>query len=133
MQLESLDLEKTRFVVEEINNYLKGELWFDFCVGKYVADELTVYGGLSFSYPDIEIKFKGVFLISLPMLWKTATETIENGTVLTLIDDETAGKINRKFQVEVGYHLFKFTPEDYPSDFGCFISAQEISFNILKK
>ncbi len=115
-------------VIREICDFIMQEKWFDFMVKQYVDNELTIQGGISLSYPDIEIKFKDVFFTSLPMEWKTDTRII----VLTILEGEEERTICEKFQVEYFHYIFKFSPEDYPDNFGCLIAAKQISYEILR-
>ncbi|MDQ0271329.1 hypothetical protein [Cytobacillus purgationiresistens] len=124
-----MDIEEVKLVVQEINDFIKSGLWFDFEIKQYLDGELSLHGGLSLSYPDIEIKFKDIFFVSLPMMWKTDTKE----TILNILEGEAEREISEKFQVEYLHYIFKFTPEDYPSNFGCIIAAKEISYNILKE
>lgn len=123
-----MNIEEVKLVVQEINEFIKCGLWFDFEIKQYIDGELTIYGGLSLSYPDIEIKFRDIFFVSFPMMWKTDTTE----TILNVLEGEDEKEISEKFQVEYLHYIFKFTPEDYPSNFGCLIAAKELSYNILK-
>lgn len=119
-------------MVNEINLIIERQLWMDFQVTNYDGYSLTIVGCLSLSFPDqyeIKIYFRDVFFVSLPMDWKTDTSKI----VLSLLEADEAGEINWKFQVESGYHIFRFKPEDYPDDFGCLIGAREISYKLREK
>lgn len=112
-------------VVEDINHYVQAQLWLDFEISQYQSGKLNVIGSIDpSSAPDIEICFEDIFFISLPMEWKTDT----SASVLVLLERDEAFSINKKFQVEQGYHLFKFIPEYYPDEFGCLIAAKKISF-----
>lgn len=121
--------EKVTLVVKEINDFIKSGLWFDFEIKQYLNSELSLHGGLSLNYPDIEIKFKDVFFVSLPMMWKTDTKE----TTLKILEGEEEIKFSEMFQVEYLHYIFKFTPEDYPRNFGCLIAAKEVSYKILKE
>jgi hypothetical protein len=123
-----MNKEEVKLKVEKVNEFIKNGLWFDFEIKQYTNDELTLYGGLSLSYPDIEIKFKNIFFLSLPMMWKTDTQK----TILSVLEGHDEKKICEMFQVEYLHYIFKFTPEDYPPKFGCLIAAKEISYKILK-
>lgn len=123
-----MTLDEAKIVVGEICNFIKQEKWFDFMVKQYVDNELTLQGGLSLTYPDIEIKFKDVFFTSLPMDWKTDT----NAVILSILTGEDERIASEKFQVEYLHYIFKFTPEDYPDNFGCLIAAKQISYEILR-
>lgn len=123
-----MNSDEVKVVVDEINDFIKQEQWFDFSVKQYIDNELTLVGGLSLTYPDIQIKFNDIFLISLPMEWKTDTD----GFVLTILEGEDERIVNEKYQVEYLYYIFKFTPESFPDNFGCLIAAKEVSYKIIK-
>jgi len=123
-----MTLDEANIVVREICDFIQQESWFDFTVKQYIDNELTIQGGLSLTYPDIEIKFKDVFFTSLPMEWKSETSVV----VLSVLEGEDERVISEKFQVEYLHYIFKFTPEDYPNNFGCLIAAKLISYEILR-
>lgn len=113
--------------VERINALLQQRPWFDFEVMEYQGYALTVVGSIDPSGPhQLEIRFDRVFAVSLPMEWRTDTSR----PPLTLLTGEPAAAVNRRFRVEQGHHVFRFSPEDYPEDFGCLIAAQGIEFRI---
>lgn len=117
-------------IVDEINSFIMQNLWMDFEVMQYVGNEVIIMGSIDISNPhDIEISFRDVFFISVLMEWKTDTSK----KILEIVDGEQAVNINRKFHVEQGYHIFKFVPEDYDSNFGCFIAAKEINYSLRKR
>jgi len=116
-------------VVDEINALLMRQQWMDFTVSELDGSSLLVEGGLSIHRPrpwDIEITFESVFCISLPVEWKTDTSK----PPLALLTGDEAHEINRRFDVAQGNHVFRFTPEDYPPDFGCIIAAEKISYRL---
>jgi hypothetical protein len=116
--------------VNEINAFIQQNLWLDFEVIEYKKSRLTIFGSIDVSVQhDIEIHFDDIFFVSLPMEWKTDTSNI----VLTMLEGESAVSLNKKFQVEQDYHIFKFIPEDYLEDFGCYIAAKNISYKIINK
>ena len=96
---------------------------------QYTKNMLTIIGSIdSSSTHNIEIYFEDIFFISLPIEWKTNTSV----NVLKLLDGNLAITENRRFQVEQGYQIFSFKPEDYSDHFGCLIGAKKISFEIMK-
>ena len=116
-------------IIDKINNHIRKEQWFDFEIIKYGQNELFVGGGKSLSYPyELEIHFKDVCFVSVPVEWRTDT----SNNVLFILEGEEAYKVNRKFQVEQGYHVFKFVPEEYPEDFGCLIGARSLEVEFLE-
>jgi hypothetical protein len=116
-------------IVDKINEFINGRLWLDFEMIQYQNHVLTITGSIDTSYPyDIEIKFEDIFFISLPIEWKTDTSKV----VLKVLEGEEAISINKRFQVEQGYYIFKFIPEDYNDDFGCLVGAKKIYYNQRK-
>jgi len=125
-----MDAEQAKRVVDEINAYLTSKPWLDFEVMEYRGYRLVIMGSLDTSTAhDVEIWFEPVFFVSLPIEWKTDTSS----PPLSLVTGDKAIEVNRRFMVEHGNHLFGFSPEDYPDDFKCLISAQAIGFEIKKE
>lgn len=120
-----MNINEIRKVVADINHYAKKQLWLDFEVNQYLNRKMTVIGSIDpSSTPNIEIHFEDIFFVSLPTEWNTDTSV----SILVLPEGEEAFLINKKFQVEQGYYLFKFIPEYYPDEFGCLIASKKISF-----
>jgi hypothetical protein len=61
--------------------------------------------------------------------WKTDTSV----QVLELVSGYEAAEINSRFKIEGGTYIFKFYPEDYSSDVGCYVCAKKISYTINEK
>lgn len=121
--MEKADVLK---IIERINLFLQKQLWFDFEVSQYERQSLIVVGSIDQSAPhNIEVCFENISFISLPMEWRTDTSR----RILTLLEGEEAYKLNGKFQVEIGHHIFQFFPEGYPNDFGCLVAAKKISYS----
>lgn len=114
-------------VIREINTFLQRELWFDFEIMEYKNSRLMLFGSVDATYRhDIEIYFHDVFFVSAPMEWQTDTST----PPLELVKGEEADRLNINFQVEHGFYIFRFNPEYYPREFGCFIAAKEIKYKL---
>lgn len=125
-----MDNKKVKITVDEINDFIRKKMWLDFEVLNYDKSKLTVIGSIDIStVHDIEIVFEDVFFVSMPFEWKTDTSE----TVLIFVEGEEAIAINKRFQVEKGYYIFKFIPEDFPEDFGCYLGAKSISYQIKKQ
>lgn len=126
-----METSDIRAKVLEIDAEIRKNPWMDFEVVKYDNWEFIVIGNLSQSYPNrpgqVEISFRYVYFVSMPFYWKTDTSE----QVFSLIDGPDFTSINKRFQVEQGYHLFIFKPEDYDEDFGCLIGAKELSYRVL--
>ncbi|MCB9795574.1 MAG: hypothetical protein H6741_22965 [Alphaproteobacteria bacterium] len=114
--------------VERINRYLSSRPWFDFEVMHYQGYRLTIMGGIDPSAAhEVEIWFEDVFFISGPMEWKTDTST----PAVSLLSGGDAIDLNRRFQVEQGHHIFRFSAEDYPESASCLVAAREIGFKVV--
>ncbi|BCN29443.1 hypothetical protein [Anaeromicropila herbilytica] len=95
----------------------------------YSNSDMKIIGGEDLFYThEIEIIFRDVFFVSLPMEWKTNTKK----TVFELLEGENAKKINILYKVEQGYYILKFAPEDYQKEFGCLIAAKTIEYTLIK-
>ncbi|WAS93142.1 hypothetical protein [Nannocystis punicea] len=124
-----MDSDHAEQTVTRINNYLQQQLWFDFEVSEYQKGRLVVIGSIDTTVShNVEIWFKDIAFVSLPMEWKTDT----SAPPLSLIEGVEAVEISSRFQVEVGHHIFRFSPEDYAPQFGCLIGAREIGFQVVK-
>jgi hypothetical protein len=123
-----MDAAQAKQTIARINDYLQKQLWFDFEVLLYQQGRLVVAGSIDTTvHHNIEIWFKDIAFVSLPMNWKTDTST----PPLSLLEGESAVRTNIRFQVEHGHHIFRFSPEDYPAEFGCLIGARELGFEIV--
>ncbi|EGO62751.1 hypothetical protein [Acetonema longum] len=124
-----MDIVSIKTIMAEINSFIQQQMWLDFEVIQYIRNKLTVIGSIDISNPhDLEIHFEDISFVSLPIEWKTDTSK----TALLLLEGEAAILLNKRFHVQQGYHIFKFTPEDYPEDFGCYVGARAISYQIIK-
>ena len=125
-----MNIEHIICVVNEINDYIKKQMWLDFEVLSYENYTLSIIGSIDISSEhDIKIIFNDVSFISMPFEWKTDTSV----EALILVTGEEAVIMNRKFQVERGHYIFKFVPESFLGDFGCYLAAKTISYQINKK
>lgn len=115
-------------VLDTFNQYLSGQSWMDFELIEFSGGELKIIGSLDISSrPDIELVFKDVFFASAPFNWTTDTSR----QVAVLLSGEEAKKVNLEYQVELGYHIIKIYPEDYPEDFGCLFGVKSAFFRVL--
>ena len=72
------------------------------------------------------ITFSDIFMISSLLTWQTDTSK----NFLHLVKGEEACKINKKFQVEQGYSIFKFLVDDYNENNEFIIIAKSIDYQI---
>jgi hypothetical protein len=120
-----VDVVTARSVVAAVNELLGQKPWIDMEVMEYAGTTLTVMGGIDPSAPpEVKISFVDVHFMCLPTEWKTDTSR----PVLDLLEGEAAVALNRRFQVTVGHHIFRFFAEGYPEDFGCLVCAREVTF-----
>ncbi|HEY1137263.1 MAG TPA: hypothetical protein VGE64_07220 [Xanthomonadaceae bacterium] len=116
-------------VIGHINAFIQSQPWLDFDVVEYRHARLVVGGALSSSYsPDIEIEFRDVFFMSLPMAWHTDTST----PPLSLVEGDEARELNLRFHAEQGHHIFQFLSEEDPR-MPCHVCAASIKFRIPKQ
>ncbi|MFF2482313.1 hypothetical protein [Paenibacillus sp. NPDC058071] len=125
-----MEISEITKVVEDINKFIRNQPWLDFEVLQYDKQKLTIIGCIDISnLHDIEIVFEDIFFVSLPIEWKTDTSR----PVLSVLEREKAIILNKKFKVEQGHSIFAFAPEDYPDDFGCYVSAKKIAFKLISE
>lgn len=126
-----MDMTHAEFAeqVSGLNAFLQSQPWFDFDVGDFSPNEVTITGGLSTHgdwEPDVVIRFEGIFYVSLLMVWKTETSY----PVVVLLDGEKARLVNIALQVEAGHNLVRFQPEGYEgSGFGCLVIARSMTWH----
>jgi len=61
--------DDARSVAEEIDSFIRQQLWFDFDVISYGSCSLTIGGGITEQRHNLEICFEDVFVVSMPMSW----------------------------------------------------------------
>ena len=119
---------KIKEVLDEVNNYLSGQLWMDFEIIEYSKNMLKIIGSIDISAsPTMELIFKDVFFLAAPFNWTTDTSK----KVISLLTGEEAKKINLKFHVEQGYHIIKIKPEDAIEDDGCLFGVKSVYFRLM--
>lgn len=119
-------IEKIRDTVETIDSIIRKEKWFDLHVAEYDGYSLSIVGGIDLSYfHTLEVIFEDVFFFSgFVNGWHSDTSSN------VFIMPENKIELNRKFEIQQGYHLFAFIPEDYTNKI--FIASKNISFNASK-
>ena len=124
-----MNLREIEGKVEEINQFIKNELWFDFELVEYKNGNIKVLGGgthlttIRDNY-DIEIIFKDIFFTSLKYSWQSDT----NYPTLIFHGYGTP-ELNSKFAIEQGYHVFEFMASDHLNS-RFYIGAADIDFKI---
>lgn len=109
--------------VKEINAIIRKDLWMDMDLSSWSGGVLTIIGGidLSVSY-TIELVFKDVYWASIHQSWNTNTKR----DTLFLVEGEEEWVLNGRFNIEVGYSLFKIITEHYTEPI--YIAAKDIKY-----
>jgi hypothetical protein len=124
-----LYVNENEITVAAIDSYVRTLKWLDFEISEYSGGKLVIHGSIdASSTPNISITFNQVFFVSLPFEWKTDTSQ----QVCGILAGQTARDWNLRYQVEHGFTLYFFKPEDFPDDFLCVIAAKAVSWKQLK-
>ena len=117
--------DKNKLAVNEIDNYIRENTWFDFHVWRYDGRNLIISGSIDLTYyHKLEIVFKDVFFASTFFeSWRSNT----NKPVIEIPEHKVNKALNLKFEIEQGYQIFLIRTEDFKNDI--YIAAKEISFN----
>lgn len=122
-------MNEVKQTVEEINNLVRTQAWFDFEIMSLNVD-FKIVGGLDLYYHapddyDLLITFSKVFYISSLMNWNTDTSK----NFIKVLEGEEFYTINRKHQVELGNYVFAISVEDHEEGL-YYIVAEDISYEI---
>jgi len=124
-------MDEIKRTVDEINQLIQTQSWFDFDLLSYLKFELKIVGGIDIFYPlkidsgDLVITFSNIFYISSLSGW--STDTSKN--CLKVLEGEEFYKMNIKYQVTQGNYIFIFSIEDYKEEL-FYIIAENISYEI---
>lgn len=119
-------MENNLKIIEAINQIAKKQLWLDFEIMQYVGKCITLMASIDTSDKhDLEIDFNEVFLIKGPVSWTMDSEK----PAVEIVKGDEMIQINRQYQIEQGFTLFKLNIED--SNSCCYFSAKSISYRIL--
>ena len=121
-----MDTNDASEAVRQINEFLRSRPWMDFELKEYTGYRLVVMGGIDPSVgPEVEIWFEGVAFVSMPIEWRTDTSV----DPFALLQGDQARMLNRRFQVEQGHHVFRFTAEGFSPESGCALAAKQVGMN----
>ena len=110
-------------VIDDINKTVTKYLFLEFSVVSYNNGELIIGGSEDFCYyHNFEIIFKNVFTINGNLEWKV---NAQNMAVEILKESTEAIELNKKYRVEQGYTIFKFTSEE---NLNIYVIAEDIVF-----
>ena len=113
--------------IAEINLLISQESWFDFEILNLKGNNLSIIGSIDFNYyHNFELIFEDVFHMSINTEWKSDTSE----PVLHLVTENEAIELNKKYQIERGYNLFKIIPEDSKDNF--YVAAKGLQIDNTK-
>jgi hypothetical protein len=110
-------------IVNEIDNLIRKNLWFDFYILNYDGSNLIIAGGKDLTYShSLEIIFNEVYFVSAFFEgWHSDTSSVVFSIPKNIID------FNIEFEIEKGNEVFVFKAEDYKKNI--VIAAKNISYN----
>lgn len=111
--------------INEINKYLKGQLWMDFEMCNMNLGKLELYGFLDEADDNkIKIIFIQPYMVSCNFFF-----TYEgSGDFLSVVDGEEAFQINKRYGVTQGNKIFKISNINVETDM--FIIARGLEFEM---
>ena len=117
--------DKHKYIVRQIDDYIRQNDWFDFHIWRYDGRKLIISGSTDLTYcHKLEIIFTDVFFASTFFEgWRSATDKC----VIKIPELDLNKELNAKFEIEQGYQIFIIKTEDYKNDI--YIAAKEIEFN----
>jgi hypothetical protein len=99
-------------VLNEINEIIEKELWYDFEIRSFDGSTLIIFGGIDLFYAwIIEIQFIDVGFILCKSDWKKAGNL--KGFEKVLGDEEK--QLKRKYFIEDIYNVFAINHDDFDS------------------
>lgn len=109
--------------IDNINDIIRRELWFDFHVISYDGTNLILAGGVDLTYNHtLEIVFHNIFYLSAFFQgWHSDTKH----PVLALATADDA--LNSRLEIEQGYQVFVLKTEDYRNN--VIVAAENIFYN----
>lgn len=94
--------------VKYIDQFVRENAWFDFQVVSFECGCLVIHGGIDLTVGrQLEIKFENVLCYHGPFDWRSDTSK----TVFDTPAENEIPDINIKYEIEVGYNVFRFQPE----------------------
>lgn len=99
--------------------------WLDFEVADCTPQTVVLRFGIDLSVQEVcEIRFQEIFFVKVLMAWHTDTG---NG-ILSLLQGDEMRSVNADHEIEHGFHLFTFQPEDLSDRARCIIAAKTFSW-----
>ena len=114
--------------IEEIKAFIKQKPWFDFQVVSCSNDNLLIAGSTAIHmFYEIYITFEQVFMLQLNMDWRVDTSS----EVIKIVPGRDAREMNLAYQIEQGYQLFEFIPDEVSENTHFYIAAEKIDYEII--
>jgi hypothetical protein len=114
--------------IEEIKAFIKQKPWFDFQVVSCSNDNLLIAGSTAIHmFYEIHITFEHVFMLQLNMDWRVDTSS----EIIKIVPGRDAKEMNLAYQIDQGYQLFEFIPDEIPENTHFYIAAEKIDYEIL--
>ncbi len=113
--------------IEEINSYLREQLWMDFEATKIGANILELHGYIDESCNDcILIRFRDVYAVNIT----TRFSYEGKGDFISIIDGNRAYTLNSEYEVPIGNRIFRLLRTNIPTEM--FIIANNIELEVIK-
>jgi len=118
-------LISNKSVVADINKYASKYMRLNFSIYEYNGKELILVGSEDeTSCIQIEIIFEDLFFISAFFSWHTNPRE----DIIVIPEDNEIIKLNKQFEIEAEYQLFRLIPEGHDNMF--YVAAKSIDYEI---
>lgn len=116
--------------IREVSDMLTDLSWYEFSVKSYNGYTLVIEGGLSSTYPELEITFYQVSYCQLKSYWNKGAHL-----PFTILSGEEAARLNQLHHIEIGHVLIRIAHEEMlPDQSNAYlIAAQKIEYTKLHK
>lgn len=113
-------------IINQINDYLKGQLWMDFELCNMNRGQIEMFGFMDESGEDkIKIVFDRPYMVLSTFLFGYEG----NGDFISLVTGDEAVEINKKYSVTQGNNIYKLSGTSVNSDM--YIIAKGIKVQIM--
>jgi hypothetical protein len=112
--------------INEINNFLSKELWYDFEISNSNFEKICIIGSIDFSYGhQIELYFLDVIHLTINETWKSDTKK----KIFTILSGKEKEIFINNFGLESGFKIIKIINEDFKP---FYIVTKEFDYNFIK-
>lgn len=113
-------------IIEQINSYMKQNLWLDFEVVRIGVGFVELRGFIDEAYDDsILIRFKSVYMVSLV----TSFTYKGNGDFISIIHGDQAFSINSDYDVPKNNNIYSLTNTNVNSEM--IIIAEDVEMEVF--